>query len=245
MFNKIKAKIDKFIINFMYGFKVGFYANGAKYQDKSFEILSKILTRSNKYIMNGEQTMDIKISCKGDETGKEYPVWIEHITDEELLFLGKYIPVLYELGIISPIVCPVINNLNHTLAGFLILIPLSFCNDVKVGQFCVGHEISHIANGDFVGEDIFSEKINTSIEKECAADIASFVSMKISIKECTMLLYDTFKNSYITTIKTIPALSKKWNRNAEKMEKDVENILKYDKNLQTRMTFLSLASSEN
>lgn len=243
MFNKIKAKIDKFTINFMYAFKVSFYANSVKYQDKSFEILSKILANSNKYIMNGEQTMDIKTSCRGDETGKEYPVWIEHITDEELLFLGKYIPVLYELGIISPIVCPVINNLNHSLAGFLILIPSSFCNDKKLSQFCVGHELSHIANGDFVGEDIFSEKINTSIEKECAADIASFIAMKISIKECVNLLYDTFKNSYITTIKSIPALSKKWNTD-EKIEKVVKNILKYDKNFQTRVNFLDLASPE-
>lgn len=243
MFNKIKAKIDKFIINFRYGFKVGFYANNAKYQDKNFEILSKILVRSNKYIMNGEQTMDVTTTCRGDETGKEYPVWFEQITDTELLFLGKYIPVLYELGIISPIVCPVINNLDRNLAGFLILIPSSFCDDVKVGQFCVGHEYGHIINGDFIGEDIFSKKINTSIEKECAADIASFIAMKTSAKECSNLLYDTFKNSYITTIKTIPALSKKWNTD-EKIEKVVNNILKYDKYLQTRMFFLNLASPE-
>jgi len=242
MFNKIKAKIDKFIINFMYGFKVGFYVNNAKYQDKNFEILSKILVRSNKYIMNGEQTMDVTTTCRGDETGKEYPVWIEHITDEELLFLGKYIPVLYELGIISPIVCPVINNLNHSLAGFLILIPSSFCNDEKLSQFCVGHEFGHIINGDFIGENIFSKKLITSIEKECKADMVSLFAMKTSAKECTNLLYDTFKNSCITTIKTIPALSKKWDTD-EKIEKVVKNILKYDKDLQTRISILNLAST--
>lgn len=66
MFNKIKAKIDKFIINFMYGYEVGFYANNVNYSHKSFEILSKILDMPNKYIVNGEQTMDFVITCIGD-----------------------------------------------------------------------------------------------------------------------------------------------------------------------------------
>lgn len=240
MFNKIKAKIDKFTINFMYGFKVGFYANNTDYQAKSFAILSKILDRSNKYILYGEQTMDFMATCAGDETGKEYPIWIDNVDDSELLFLGKYIPVLYDLGTISPLAIQVINNINRELVGFLILVPASFCLDEKMCHFCVCHEFGHIANGDFIGVDIFSKKINTSIEKECKADVMAVDATEIPVTECVTLLYNAFKNSYTTTIKTIPALLKKWDTD-EKIEKVVKNILKYEKNLQTRMNVMELA----
>lgn len=162
---------------------------------------------------------------------KKYPVWINKINNSELLFLGKYIPTLYKFGIIKPLVIPVFNNYNHELVGFLILIPSSFCLSEKLCHFCIGHELGYVINGDFVGVDIFFKKINTSIEKECKADATAVNVSEIQAKECVTLLYDIYKNSYTTTIKMIPTLSKKWNTD-EKIEKVVKNICKYEKDLQ-------------
>lgn len=237
MFNKIKAKIDKFIINFMYFATIFNYTNKAKYSDKSSEIMSNILKRSDKYIKEGEKNMDSIIRIKGDKTEKEYPLWIEFIDDSDFLFLGKCVRALYDIGTISPLVCRVDNKYDNELLGFLIIMPKSFCEYRELLNFVTYHEIGHIVNGDFTCGTICIDKLNTSTVKEYLADKAAKDTMNLLTTECMNLVYMSFENSYMTTIETIPTLSKRWNT-VEKREKVVNNILKYDDVLHTRLNTL-------
>jgi hypothetical protein len=242
MFNKIIAKINKIIIVFNFFNQVTKF-KGDKYSEKSTNVFQKLVERANDYIEHDKETYDFKTECDGDDTGKEYPIWIETIEDSDFFLLGRYIPTMYNLGVITPIVSPVVNTETNELKGFLIVVPKSYRQEKDLERFTIGHEFGHIANGDFIGVDVTKKQVVTSDEIESLADMASSYAGNIPMEQCSKLVYRLFEKAYKTTIKNIPALSKRWDD--VKIEKIVTNILRYEKIMHIRMDVLELMSEKD
>ena len=242
MFNKIVAKFYKFVIVLNFFNQVTKF-KGDKYSENSLKVFEKLVKRANDYVEYNKETYDLKTECDGDDTGKEYPIWIETIEDSDFFLLSRFIPTMYNLGVITPIVSPVVNTETNELKGFLIVVPKSYRQEKDLERFTIGHEFGHIVNGDFIGVDVTEKKLVTSDEIESLADMASSYVGNIPMEQCSELVYRLFENAYKTTIKNIPALSKRWDD--LKINKIVTNILRYEEIMHSRMDVLELMSEKD
>ena len=227
MFDKIKYFIDMNTIGFWYSFYTNYMKGLLKNNFNQIEIFN----RPEKYLAglpDGEY----------DYTINGYPVWVESIDSTEFINLVNVFPNIPQLGLITPFCTELFDTRDQTkIIGYLILIPYEYCDNDKLYEFALGHELGHISNNHL--SSINNGEILNDNDKEIEADEFSATRYQdnyLSMKDCISGLNKIFEISISSTIKSIPYLKKKYEN---KIDEIISRFKKYNKSYKKRLEAIS------
>lgn len=204
MFSRLLYYFRINVIGFWYAYTTTKNSQNRLYNDYAIQYL---IRRPNKYISYGyEESMK---DCDYVINGK--PVWVEIIPDNEFLDIEQIFPSLSSLSAITPFSSSLVDTVENSVFGYMIIIPNSFANDDMLKQFIIGHELGHIEYNHISDIDgsHFTSVVN-DVKKEIAADKYSRQFTGFDEKTCSVCLDRMYYRSLTITINNISQLYKKY-----------------------------------
>lgn len=204
MFSKLLYYFRTNVIGFWYAYTTTKNSQNRIYNDC---VIQNLIRRPNNYISYGyEESMK---DCDYTINGK--PVWVEIIPDNEFLNIKQIFSSLSLLSAITPFTSPLIDVVENSIFGYMIIIPNSFANDNTLKKFIIGHELGHIEYNHIEDNNASNlPSVVNDIKKEIAADKYSRQFTGFDEKTCIICLERMYYRSLATTIDNIPQLYKKY-----------------------------------